>query len=95
MQRLGKMPSGLEFYVAPLRNTGAGAELMLADDILEAREEVVTQLRSLLARQLQRHPTMRVFQLMDYHHPVVGAGRGEGQKKLMVLRDMVGEQSAQ
>ena len=43
-----------------------------------------------ITRQLQRHPTMRVFhQLMDYH--LNEAEEGRAKESLMVLRDMVGE----
>ena len=44
-----------------------------------------------VTRQLQRHPTMRVFhKLMDYH--LNEAEEGRAKESLMVLRDMVGEQ---
>jgi lipopolysaccharide biosynthesis regulator YciM len=47
-------------------NTGATAELMLAQ-ILEQREGVEAA-QNYVTRQLERHPTMRVFhKLMDYH----------------------------
>ncbi|WMY76392.1 lipopolysaccharide assembly protein LapB [Buttiauxella selenatireducens] len=70
-------------------NTGAGAELMLAE-ILERKEgSEVAQVY--INRQLQRHPTMRVFhRLMDYH--LQEAEEGRAKESLMVLRDMVGEQ---
>ncbi|MDU5714685.1 MAG: lipopolysaccharide assembly protein LapB [Citrobacter freundii] len=69
--------------------TGAAAELMLAD-ILEAREGTDTA-QVYITRQLQRHPTMRVFhKLMDYH--LNEAEEGRAKESLMVLRDMVGEQ---
>lgn len=70
-------------------NTGAGAELMLAE-ILEHKEgSEVAQVY--INRQLQRHPTMRVFhRLMDYH--LQEAEEGRAKESLMVLRDMVGEQ---
>lgn len=70
-------------------NAGATAELMLARIIeqhegADAAQEYVT-------RQLQRHPTMRVFyQLMDYH--LHDAEEGRARDSLLVLRDMVGEQ---
>ncbi len=42
-------------------------------------------------RQLQRHPTMRVFyRLMDYHR--ADAEDGRAKESLLLLRDMVGEQ---
>ena len=45
-----------------------------------------------ITRQLQRHPTMRVFhKLMDYH--LNDAEEGRAKESLMVLRDMVGEQA--
>ena len=47
-------------------NTGAAAELYLAD-IVEAQEGAETA-EAYVNRQLQRHPTMRVFhRLMDFH----------------------------
>ncbi len=70
-------------------NAGATAELMLARIIeqhegADAAQEYVT-------RQLQRHPTMRVFyQLMDYH--LHDAEEGRARDSLLALRDMVGEQ---
>lgn len=70
-------------------NTGATAELMLAD-ILEQKEGAeVAQVY--INRQLQRHPTMRVFhRLMDFH--LHEAEDGRAKESLLVLRDMVGEQ---
>ncbi|MCU1797477.1 lipopolysaccharide assembly protein LapB [Pectobacterium polaris] len=70
-------------------NTGATAELMLAD-ILE-REEGAEVAQAYINRQLQRHPTMRVFhRLMDFHlHEAEG---GRTKENLQGLRDMVGEQ---
>ncbi len=62
---------------------------MLAD-ILEAREGSDAA-QVYITRQLQRHPTMRVFhKLMDYH--LNEAEEGRAKESLMVLRDMVGEQ---
>ncbi|KGB01361.1 MULTISPECIES: lipopolysaccharide assembly protein LapB [Leclercia] len=89
-QQLGKP----EEWVAFLRrcveeNTGASAELMLADVIEQHEGSDTAQLY--INRQLQRHPTMRVFhKLMDYH--LHDAEEGRAKESLMVLRDMVGEQ---
>ncbi|UQY42512.1 lipopolysaccharide assembly protein LapB [Erwinia sp. PK3-005] len=70
-------------------NTGALAELYLAD-ILE-REQGAEVAQVYINRQLQRHPTMRVFhRLMDFH--LHEAEDGRAKESLMVLRDMVGEQ---
>ncbi|POE09650.1 lipopolysaccharide assembly protein LapB [Pectobacterium odoriferum] len=70
-------------------NTGATAELMLAD-ILE-REEGAEVAQAYINRQLQRHPTMRVFhRLMDFH--LHEAEDGRTKENLQGLRDMVGEQ---
>ncbi len=83
-----------EKWVAFLRrcveeNTGAYAELMLADVVQEHEGSDTAQIY--ITRQLQRHPTMRVFhKLMDYH--LNDAEEGRAKESLMVLRDMVGEQ---
>ncbi|MBV4366946.1 lipopolysaccharide assembly protein LapB [Erwinia sp. BNK-24-b] len=70
-------------------NTGAVAELYLSDIIEHDEGGEVAQLY--INRQLQRHPTMRVFhRLMDYH--LHEAEDGRAKESLMVLRDMVGEQ---
>ncbi|WNN42532.1 MULTISPECIES: lipopolysaccharide assembly protein LapB [Winslowiella] len=70
-------------------NTGAAAELYLSD-ILE-RQEGAEVAQVYINRQLQRHPTMRVFhRLMDFH--LHEAEDGRAKDSLMVLRDMVGEQ---
>ena len=70
-------------------NTGATAELMLSD-VVEQHEGSDTA-QVYITRQLQRHPTMRVFhKLMDYH--LNDAEEGRAKESLMVLRDMVGEQ---
>ncbi|MEI7308792.1 lipopolysaccharide assembly protein LapB [Pectobacterium carotovorum] len=70
-------------------NTGATAELMLVD-ILE-REEGAEVAQAYINRQLQRHPTMRVFhRLMDFH--LHEAEDGRTKENLQGLRDMVGEQ---
>ncbi|MFE8049629.1 lipopolysaccharide assembly protein LapB [Brenneria goodwinii] len=70
-------------------NSGATAELMLADIIEQEHGTEATE--AYLNRQLQRHPTMRVFhRLMDYH--LNEAEDGRAKESLQVLRDMVGEQ---
>ncbi|MGB9095201.1 lipopolysaccharide assembly protein LapB [Erwinia sp.] len=70
-------------------NTGAAAELYLSDVI--ERDEGGELAQLYINRQLQRHPTMRVFhRLMDYH--LHEAEDGRAKESLMVLRDMVGEQ---
>lgn len=70
-------------------NSGATAELMLAD-IIE-HQQGVEAAQVYINRQLQRHPTMRVFhRLMDYH--LNEAEDGRAKESLLVLRDMVGEQ---
>lgn len=62
---------------------------MLAD-ILE-REEGAEVAQAYINRQLQRHPTMRVFhRLMDFH--LHEAEDGRTKENLQGLRDMVGEQ---
>jgi len=70
-------------------NTGSSAELMLADIVQQEEGREVAQLY--INRQLQRHPTMRVFHhLMDYH--LADAEEGRAKESLVLLRDMVGEQ---
>ncbi|MNV75832.1 tetratricopeptide repeat protein [compost metagenome] len=70
-------------------NTGATAELMLAEVIEQREGSDVVQVY--INRQLQRHPTMRVFyRLMDYH--LADAEDGRAKESLLLLRDMVGEQ---
>ncbi len=70
-------------------NTGATAELMLAEIIAEHEGHEAAQVY--ITQQLQQHPTMRVFhQLMDYH--LNDAEEGRARESLVVLRDMVGEQ---
>jgi len=70
-------------------NTGASAELYLAG-ILD-REEGAEAAQTYITRQLQRHPTMRVFhRLMDFN--LQEAEDGRAKESLMVLREMVGEQ---
>ncbi len=57
-------------------NAGATAELMLAQ-ILEQREGVEAA-QNYVTRQLERHPTMRVFhKLMDYHLNEAEEGRAK------------------
>ncbi|CAH6636113.1 MULTISPECIES: lipopolysaccharide assembly protein LapB [Pseudocitrobacter] len=89
-QQLGKIDEWESFLQRCVEeNTGAAAELMLAQ-VLDQREggEVA---QTYVTRQLQRHPTMRVFhKLMDYH--LNEAEEGRAKESLMVLRDMVGEQ---
>ncbi|KLU14654.1 MULTISPECIES: lipopolysaccharide assembly protein LapB [Xenorhabdus] len=70
-------------------NCGAIAELHMAD-ILEKKEgrEVA---QNFINRQLERHPTMRLFyRLMDYH--MTEAEEGRAKESLILLRNMVGEQ---
>ncbi|CNH69424.1 lipopolysaccharide assembly protein LapB [Yersinia ruckeri] len=70
-------------------NTGATAELMLAEILEQQDGRDVAQVY--INRQLQRHPTMRVFyRLMDYH--LADAEEGRAKESLLLLRDMVGEQ---
>lgn len=89
-QQLGKPDEWAEFLRRCVEeNTGAEAELMLAQ-VLEQREGADSA-QIFITRQLQRHPTMRVFhRLMDYH--LHEAEEGRAKESLMVLRDMVGEQ---
>ncbi|EPN9526609.1 lipopolysaccharide assembly protein LapB [Cronobacter malonaticus] len=89
-QQLGKPDEWAEFLKRCVEeNTGAEAELMLAQ-VLEQREGADSA-QIYITRQLQRHPTMRVFhRLMDYH--LHEAEEGRAKESLMVLRDMVGEQ---
>lgn len=86
----GKTDAWAEFLQRCVEeNTGAVADLMLAD-IVEQREGQDTA-QMLVTRQLQRQPTMRVFhKLMDYH--LQEAEEGRAKESLMALRDMVGEQ---
>ncbi len=89
-QQLGK----IDEWEAFLRrcadeNTGATADLMLAQ-ILEQREGIESA-QNYVTRQLERHPTMRVFhKLIDYH--INEAEEGRAKRSLGVLRQMVGEQ---
>lgn len=89
-QRLNKPQAWADYLKRCVEeNTGALAELYLSD-ILEQHEGAeVAQVY--INRQLQRHPTMRVFhRLMDFH--LHEAEDGRAKESLMVLRDMVGEQ---
>lgn len=57
-------------------NTGATADLMLAEIIEQHEGRDVVQVY--INRQLQRHPTMRVFyRLMDYHLADAEDGRAK------------------
>ncbi|MCD6603913.1 lipopolysaccharide assembly protein LapB [Klebsiella variicola] len=89
-QQLGKAEEWAVFLRRCVdENTGATAELMLAQ-ILEQREGVEAA-QNYVTRQLERHPTMRVFhKLMDYH--LNEAEEGRAKESLGVLRNMVGEQ---
>lgn len=89
-QHLGDQPAWAEFLKRCVdENTGASAELMLAEVIQVNEGREVAQIY--MNRQLQRHPTMRVFHhLMDYH--LADAEEGRAKESLMLLRDMVGEQ---
>ena len=89
-QQLGKLDEWELFLRRCVdENAGATAELMLAQ-ILEQREGVEAA-QSYVTRQLERHPTMRVFhKLMDYH--LNEAEEGRAKESLGVLRNMVGEQ---
>lgn len=70
-------------------NTGAAAELLLADVIEQNDGTEVTQVY--INQQLRQHPTMRMFhRLMDFH--LNEAEDGRAKESLQVLRDMVGEQ---
>ncbi len=70
-------------------NTGASADLMLAD-ILE-KKEGIEGAELYVNRQVQEHPTMRTFhRLMNYH--LHSAEDGRAKESLLLLRDMVGEQ---
>ncbi|WP_312453832.1 lipopolysaccharide assembly protein LapB [Pseudescherichia sp.] len=88
--QLGKTEEWAEFLTRCVEeNVGATADLMLAEII--DRQEGQDQAQVAVTRQLQRHPTMRVFhKLMDYH--LHDAEEGRAKESLMALRDMVGEQ---
>ncbi|MBP2844234.1 lipopolysaccharide assembly protein LapB [Dickeya oryzae] len=69
--------------------SGSTADLMMAD-VLEQYESTESA-QTYVTRQLQRHPTMRVFhRLIDYH--LREAEDGRAKESLLVLRNMVGEQ---
>ncbi|WP_369788379.1 lipopolysaccharide assembly protein LapB [Rouxiella sp. WC2420] len=89
-QHLGNHTEWAEFLKRCVdENTGATAELMLAEILQQEEGREAAQLY--INRQLQRHPTMRVFHhLMDYH--LADAEEGRAKESLMLLRDMVGEQ---
>lgn len=70
-------------------NTGAIAELYLADIIVEKQSHEAAA--NYINDQIQRHPTMRLFyRLMDYH--LQEAEEGRAKESLILLRKMVGEQ---
>ncbi len=89
-QHLGNKLEWAEFLRRCVdENTGATAELMLAEILQQEEGRETAQLY--INRQLQRHPTMRVFHhLMDYH--LADAEEGRAKESLVLLRDMVGEQ---
>ncbi|WP_340611515.1 lipopolysaccharide assembly protein LapB [Xenorhabdus bharatensis] len=70
-------------------NCGAIAEIHLADIIEQKEGRDTAQIH--INRQLERHPTMRLFyRLMDYH--LADAEEGRAKESLLLLRNMVGEQ---
>ncbi len=70
-------------------NTGAMAELMLAD-IIE-QQDGRDAAHAYIHRQLQHNPTLRVFhRLMDYH--LADAEAGRAKESLLLLQGMVDEQ---
>lgn len=89
-QQLGKIDEWEAFLRrCAEENTGATADLMLAQ-ILEQREGAESA-QNYVTRQLELHPTMRVFhKLIDYH--INEAEEGRAKESLGVLRHMVGEQ---
>ena len=89
-QQLGKIDEWEAFLRrCAEENTGATVDLMLAQ-ILEQREGAESA-QNYVTRQLERHPTMRVFhKLIDYH--INEAEEGRAKESLGVLRHMVGEQ---
>ncbi len=89
-QHLNKPDEWAEFLKRCVdNNAGATAELMLAEVIEKRESQDVAQVY--ITRQLQRHPTMRVFhRLMDYH--LMEAEEGRAKESLLALREMVGEQ---
>lgn len=89
-QRTGDVQAWINFLKRCVDvNTSTVAELMLAD-ILEQQEGRETA-QIYINRQLQRHPTMRVFyRLMSYQ--LADAEEGRAKESLRLLRDLVGEQ---
>ncbi|ACS85499.1 lipopolysaccharide assembly protein LapB [Musicola paradisiaca] len=83
-----------EGWIAFLRRcveekSGSTADLMMADTLEQLDSAEAAQMY--VTRQLQRHPTMRVFhRLIDYH--LRDAEDGRAKESLAVLRNMVGEQ---
>ncbi|MGL5343373.1 MAG: lipopolysaccharide assembly protein LapB [Plesiomonas sp.] len=70
-------------------NAGAMAELMLAD-MLE-QSEGIDVAQNYINKELQRHPTMRLFhRLMQYH--LAEAEEGRAKESLSSLQSMVAEQ---
>ncbi|WP_416778563.1 lipopolysaccharide assembly protein LapB [Xenorhabdus budapestensis] len=68
---------------------GAIAELHLADIVEKKEGRDIAQ--NYINRQLESHPTMRLFyRLMDYH--LADAEEGRAKESLILLRNMVGEQ---
>jgi lipopolysaccharide biosynthesis regulator YciM len=89
-QQLGKQSQWVLFLRRCVEeDTGASAELMLAEVIEQLEGQEVAQ--NFVHQQLQRHPTTRLFHyLMDYH--LAGVEEGRAKESLLLLRDMVGEQ---
>ncbi|WP_168403415.1 lipopolysaccharide assembly protein LapB [Erwinia amylovora] len=89
-QHLEQAPAWLRYLERCVEeNTGAAAELYLAG-ILD-QQDGAEAAQTYITRQLQRHPTMRVFhRLIDFN--LQEAEDGRAKDSLMVLRDMVGEQ---
>jgi len=89
-QRTGNIDAWIYFLKRCVdANTSTVAELMLAD-ILEQQEGRETA-QVYINRQLQRHPTMRVFyRLMS--DQLADAEEGRAKESLRLLRDLVGEQ---
>ncbi len=89
-QHLEKPEAWAEFLTRCVEmNTGAAAELLLADVI--ERNDGTESAQLYINEQLRQHPTMRMFhRLMDFH--LNEAEDGRAKESLQVLRDMVGEQ---
>ncbi len=89
-QHLEKPGAWAEFLTRCVEmNTGAAAELLLADVI--ERNDGTENAQLYINQQLRQHPTMRMFhRLMDFH--LNEAEDGRAKESLQVLRDMVGEQ---